>query len=68
MEYDGILTASLHKLKQVIPEGAAGAPPAGSEFIRTSLRLPNVQLPRYEHREGEDLNKFFSNFENVIDK
>ena len=32
------------------------------------LKLPRLPLPEYGHKEGEDLNKFFTNFELIIDK
>ena len=35
---------------------------------RNQLKLPQIPLPEYGHREGEDLNKFLSNFESVIGK
>lgn len=45
---------------------AAAVPPAASPLNK--LKLPQVKLPVYGHREGEDLNKFFNNFEQIIDK
>lgn len=32
------------------------------------LKLPQIKLPKYGHREGENLSKFFQNFEQIINK
>ena len=34
----------------------------------SKLKLPQVQLPSYGHKEGEDLSNFFLNFENILAK
>lgn len=40
------------------------------EFARISsqLKLPQLPLPQYSHSEGESLDSFFTNFENIISK
>ena len=42
-------------------------PPVG-EIGRNQLKLPQVPLPEYGRRDGEDLNKFLTNFEHIINK
>ena len=37
-------------------------------FQTNRLKLPQIPLPSYAHKEGEDLHKFFSNFENIVQK
>ena len=32
------------------------------------LKLPQIQLPTYGHKDGEDLNTFFMNFDNIVNK
>ena len=36
--------------------------------ITNQIKLPQLPLPEYNHAPGEDLNKFFSNFESIMDK
>ena len=33
---------------------------------RLKLKLPQIPMPSYGHKDGEDLHKFFLNFENII--
>ena len=69
-DYDETLASCLNKLRHIIPvvEDGSPQPPRGGENNRTSLKLPHVPLPEYSHRDGEDLQKFLTNFENVIEK
>ena len=39
-----------------------------SNFSANKLKLPQLPLPTYSHKEGEDLHKFFLNFENIMGK
>ena len=46
------------------------APPANTPnaSFNRKLKLPQIPLPVYAHKEGENLHKFFSNFENILGK
>ena len=61
--YDGIVDTCLEIIK---PE-ALPSVDNSANANRTALKLPNLPLPTFTSR-GEDLNKFFVNFENIIDK
>ena len=37
-------------------------------FLPNKLKLPQIPMPTYGHKDGEDLHKFFLTFENIIAK
>ena len=39
-----------------------------SVFKPNHIKLPQLPLPKYSHSKGENLNKFFQNFETIVDK
>ena len=39
-----------------------------SDSNRSPLKLPPIPLPEYHHTEGEDMHKFFVEFENIINR
>ena len=67
VEYDENIAFAINKLKNelnptpVVNRGIDAA-------ALNALSLPTVPLPKYHHKVGEDLNKFFTKFENVISK
>ena len=36
--------------------------------VSSKVKIPQIPLPNYSHKPGEDLYKFFSNFENIMSK
>ena len=68
LEYDDVLAGCISKLKSTASTVPTGTHSGGPECSRNSLKLTHVPLPEYGKREGEDLNKFFSNFQNAINK
>ena len=73
-EYDEKLLSSLKILRNKVfdLEEAASSSAVGniasSSGGSTQLKLPQVPLPEYSHAEGENLEQFFSNLENILDK
>ena len=76
-DYKAKLFLCLDKLNLRINPPNATAPAAldarsgdlvTERFSKNKLRLPQIPLPTYAHKEGEDLNKFFLNLENILNK
>ena len=68
LEYDAIISSCISTLKSDTWNNESDASGANFNGSRSALKLPQVPLPEYGNLEGEDLHKFFLNFENVIDK
>ena len=71
-EYDTCLEYG-RKIHSCISELAAVSADSAQSVVspyelRNQLKLPQLPLPEYGHREGEDLNKFLVNFESIISK
>ncbi|XP_047741512.1 uncharacterized protein LOC125179522, partial [Hyalella azteca] len=69
-EYSRKLIATITALEASLQteRSASAVSTAREDVHRSQLKLPQLPLPEYGHQEGEDLNKFFLNFENVIGK
>ena len=65
-EYANKLIATLTLLKSSLTPVTGSALREDTHYNK--LKLPRLPLPEYGHKEGEDLNKFFTNFELIIDK
>ena len=48
--------------------GASSSDTGNELFSNNKLKLPQIPLPTYAHKDGEDLNKFFLNLENILGK
>lgn len=60
-----------NRLCELNPVAAPLSPPiigAPGPNIANQIKLPQLPMPEYGNREGENLSNFFSNFENVINK
>ena len=79
VNYTNKLLSSLNTLKarlKILNSPSLGsignneAPPANGRNppVNRKLKLPQIPLPVYAHKEGENLHKFFSNFENILGK
>ena len=55
---------SLQPQQMVAP--AANIAAHDHHVSRLKLKLPQIPMPSYGHKDGEDLHKFFLNFENII--
>ena len=64
-----ILNLLRGKLKSInapqIPNVGSNANIA-DRMAHSKLKLPQIPLPTYAHKDGEDLHKFFSNFESIV--
>ena len=80
LEYDSCVTYStkilegfsaiksrLNSNQHAISQSNLGTAPS-TDCGPAKLRLPQVSLPTYSNKEGENLQKFFMNFENIINK
>ena len=53
----------------VTPGSAANFPVVQNSNVASNaqrIKLPEITLPTYGHKDGEDLEKFFINFENIV--
>lgn len=62
-EYDKKLIASLSLLESSLSNSQDHSNPC-----KNHLKLPELPLPEYGHREGEDLASFFTTFESIVNK
>ena len=61
----------LNKIVTIVNSRIAASPaaPVGvSETGTPRLKLPELPLPKFSNKEGEDLSKFFREFESVVDR
>ena len=71
-EYEDKLQECLVKIQVAtaaeapVQSGAGGA--GGIMLNQQKLKLPEITLPSYSHKANESLEKFFYNFESIIDK
>ena len=67
-EYNHKLIATRTLLESTDSVASNGAEYSQGREAPSRLKLPQLPLPEYSHAPGEDLNKFFSSFENTIGK
>ena len=69
-EYDNKIISAITRLNSSISDSSVGTSDGTGtcNIHHKQLKLPELPLPEYGHREGEDLNKFFTNFEHVINR
>ena len=66
--YSDLVSSCLISLKAGNSETNDGSRRDAADYSRGALKLPHVPLPEYGHKDGEDLHRFFLNFESVIEK
>ena len=67
-EYDCKLVFTITALQNSIDSEKVSTNNARTVPATTKLKLPRIPLPEYAHKEGEDLFKFFTNFEQILQK
>lgn len=65
-EYDIKLIESLNSLNQLTAQG--GPSPANNQNFQSMLKNPVAPLPKFASTEGENLNKFFTLFEETTNR
>ena len=73
-EYDATIEYTNKILNCITKLRALSNPPPQPQLHGTvagnpsKLKLPQVSLPTYSHKDSENLHKFFTNLENILDK
>lgn len=70
IEYKLSVMSTLAELKDFITPAGGNRENSSSDVgrIRNQLKLPQIPLPSYNHREGESLERFLTEFETIMSK